>query len=86
MIPFPELKVTDKTLPVLESLGIHLDRMIEIQMSAYPECWSVEDRREMAENYLAMRSLCSRRSGGSSTPSPAVSALPGASHYRGDGL
>jgi hypothetical protein len=31
----------------------------------------------------AMRSLCSRRSGGSSTPNPhAVSALLGAGHYR----
>lgn len=37
---------------------------------------------EMMEE-RAMRSPCSRRSGGSSTPSQqAVSALPGACHYR----
>jgi len=36
---------------------------------------------EMMEE-RAMRSPCSRRSGGSSTPSPSVSALPGAGHYR----
>jgi hypothetical protein len=37
---------------------------------------------EMMEE-RAMRSPCSRRSGGSSTPSQqVVSALPGASHYR----
>jgi hypothetical protein len=83
VIPLPEIKVTDKTLPVLESLGIHLDRMIEIQMSAYPECWSVEDRREMAENYLA---IASHRSCAPSGLSQQVVSGKAAIHYRGEDL
>jgi hypothetical protein len=81
MTPLPEIKVTDKTLPVLESLGVCLDRMIEIQMSAYPECWSVEDRREMAENYLA---IASHRSCAPSGLSQQVVSGKAAIHYRGE--
>lgn len=51
--PIPINRYTDMLL-VNVQLGSAVKRMIEIQMSAYPECWSVEDRREMAENYLAM--------------------------------
>lgn len=40
----------------------------------------------LAERDLAMRSLCSRRSGGSSTPSQQVVSGKAAIHYRGDGL
>lgn len=36
----------------LSPLGSALDRMIAIQMTAYPAAWSVEDKREMAERDL----------------------------------
>jgi len=52
MIPLPEIKVTDKTIPVLESLGVCLNRMIELQMQAYPNCWGDAERREEAEKFL----------------------------------
>lgn len=50
--PLPEIAVTDKTIPILESLGVCLDQMIETQMRAYPDTWSNADRREMAEQHL----------------------------------
>lgn len=66
-----------------------IDRLFDSLETPGPNSKWMEDNsavtakgyREMMEE-RAMRSLCSRRSGGSSTPSPAVSALPGAGHYR----
>jgi len=52
VIPLPEIKVTDKTIPVLESLGVCLNRMIELQMEAYPDFWGDVSRREEAEKFL----------------------------------
>jgi len=52
VIPLPEIKVTDKTIPILESLGVSLNRMIELQMQAYPNCWGDVERREEAEKLL----------------------------------
>jgi len=66
MIPLPEIKVTDKTIPVLESLGVCLNRMIELQMQAYPNCWDDAERREEAEKHLF----------GRSPSGPAVAASP----------
>ena len=39
----------------------HLENMILIQMTAYPDCWSDADRREMAEKHLGFDTvdLCS---------------------------
>lgn len=51
--PLPEIHVNPKTIPVLESLGIVLERMIQTQMTAYPNAWSDADRREMAELYFS---------------------------------
>lgn len=53
MTPLPEIHVNPKTIPVLESLGVHVESMIELQASAYPDCWSHADRREMAELYFS---------------------------------
>lgn len=36
----------------LSPLGSALERMIAIQMTAYPPAWSDDDKREMAERYL----------------------------------
>jgi len=66
VIPLPEIKVTDKTIPVLESLGVCLNSMIELQMQAYPSVWSSDERREEAEKHLF----------GRSPSGPAVAASP----------
>lgn len=36
----------------LERLSNSLERMVQIQMTAYPDAWSDEDKREMAEREL----------------------------------
>lgn len=36
----------------LEQMGVHLDRMIAIQATAYPDHWPDADRRELAEKHL----------------------------------
>lgn len=44
-----------ETRPISETaarLGAALDRMIALQMTAYPDDWSADDRREMAERDL----------------------------------
>lgn len=41
--------------PVMEiaaDLGEVLERMIRIQMTAYPSCWSEADKREVAMKHL----------------------------------
>jgi hypothetical protein len=45
--------INRNTIPVFESLGIRVERMIETQMQAYPSTWSNADRREMAERYFS---------------------------------
>jgi hypothetical protein len=37
---------------IAAELGAHVERMIQIQMEAYPEHWSEQDRRDMAEQHL----------------------------------
>lgn len=39
-------------LPILRAMDAHRERMIAIQMSAYPDHWTEEERREMAEQHL----------------------------------
>lgn len=48
----PEIVPSVNTLPIMESLGIHLESMIAIQATAYPSHWSEADRRELAERHL----------------------------------
>jgi len=33
-------------------LGVCLNRMIELQMQAYPSCWGDVERREEAEKFI----------------------------------
>lgn len=53
MTPLPEIHVNPKTIPILESLGVRVERMIALQMTAYPDHLSPADRREMAELYFS---------------------------------
>lgn len=45
------LKVTER-VPAIVTLAMHLDRMVAIQMAAYPESWTDDEKREMAEQHL----------------------------------
>lgn len=44
------------TLPLLASVGAELDarceRMVAIQCAAYPDHWTGDEKREMAERHL----------------------------------
>jgi hypothetical protein len=46
-------------VPPADLLSASLDRMVDIQCSAYPDHWSDEDRREMAELHLFGREALS---------------------------
>lgn len=37
------------------SIGDHVERMIEIQMQAYPDDWTEVERREMAVKHLGLK-------------------------------
>lgn len=36
------------------SIGEHIERMIKIQMSAYPDDWAEKDKREAAIKHLKL--------------------------------
>jgi hypothetical protein len=38
--------------PLMDELASAMERMIAIQVTAYPDCWSDDDRREMAIHHL----------------------------------
>lgn len=41
-------------LELADAMNASVERMIAVQMTAYPSHWSDEDRREMAEQHLKL--------------------------------
>jgi hypothetical protein len=52
IIPFPAAPHPRARSEISCDLGQSLERMIRLQMQAYPDHWPEEDRRDLAERHL----------------------------------
>ena len=52
IIPFPAASHPSSRSEISCDLGRSIERMIHLQMQAYPAHWPEEDRRDLAEQHL----------------------------------